>query len=458
MRRLSLAFCLALFVSLGGLTPPARLYAQKEFGFDNRKSSGQPYWKADETVAKFKVADEFEVKLFASEPQVTNPVAFTIDEKGRVWVVECFEYPKRTPKGKAPRDRIVILEDTDGDGVCDKRTVFAEGKDFPVPEERKKVGLGAFDLCTGIEVGHGGVFVGAAPYLWFIENKDDKPGKFEVLLKGFGSQDTHETLNTFQWGPDGWLYGLHGVFTQSNVKAADGPETRMNAAVWRYHPKQKKFEVFAEGTINPWGMDWRNTDGQFILCCCVIPHLFHVVPGANYKRQGGVPSNPHAYGAIKEIWHHTFHRESGWAQAGLSCLDTPVLPEKYRNSVIFGSIHGCSIKQNILKPNGSTYIASRGDDFLVSGDKNFRPINLRWGPNGEIYCIDWHDQNPCSQANPDSWDYEHGRVYRIQPKGLQTKKAEDLGKKSDRELMTILMEENPYMARTALRLIQEQNK
>src|SRR5437588_5118281 len=106
-----------------------------------------------------------------------------------------------------PRDRIVILEDTKGTGVCDKRTVFCEGKDFP---ER-------FDLATGLEVGRGGVFVGAPPYLWFIENKNDKPGKFEKLLTGFGSQDTHETLNTFQWGPDGWLYGLHGIFTQSKV-------------------------------------------------------------------------------------------------------------------------------------------------------------------------------------------------------------------------------------------------
>src|SRR5262245_34762022 len=468
MRRLSLAFCLALFVSLGGLTPPARLYAQKEFGFDNRKASGQPYWKAEETVAKFKVAAEFEVKLFAAEPQVTNPVAFTIDEKGRVWVVECFEYPKRTPKGKAPRDRIVILEDTDGDGVCDKRTVFAEGKDFPVPEERAKAGLGAFDLCTGIEVGHGGVFVGAAPYLFFIENKNDKPGKFEVLLKGFGSQDTHETLNTFQWGPDGWLYGLHGVFTQSSIQAnpdrkgggdrdgqLDGPVTRMNAAVWRYHPKQKKFEIFAEGTSNPWGMDWRNTDGQFVLACCVIPHLYHMVPGGIYKRQAAASYNPYVYGYLNEICDHTFHKESGWAHAGLLSLDVPHMPKKYQNSVIFGSIHGCSIKQNIRKPNGSTFTASRGDDFLVSGDKNFRPINLRWGPAGDIYLIDWHDQHPCHQTNPDDWDYDHGRVYRIQLKGTKTKKPEDLGKKTDKELAVMWKDTNPYRFRTAMRLLSE---
>ena len=174
-------------------------------------------------------------------------------------------------------------------------------------------------------------------------------GEPQVLLDGWGYQDTHETLNSFIWGPDGWLYGLHGVFTQSNVKPLDGPETRMNAAVWRFHPKTKKFEIFAEGTSNPWGMDWRNTDGQFILACCVIPHLYHIVPGGIYKRQAGASFNPYVYGYLNEICDHTFHKESGWAHAGLLCLDYPHIPEAFRKSVIFGSIHGCSIDARLVK-------------------------------------------------------------------------------------------------------------
>jgi len=231
----------------------------------------------------------------------------------------------------------------------------------------------------------------------------------------------------------------------------------MNGAIWRFHPKTKKFELFAEGTSNPWGMDWRNTDGQFILACCVIPHLYHIVPGGIYKRQAGSSYNPFVYGYINEISDHTFHKESGWAHAGLISLDVPHIPEKYRNSVIFGSIHGCSIKQNILKPKGSSYVASRGDDFLVSGDKNVRPINMKWGPHGDIYLIDWHDQNPCHQAAAGSWDYERGRVYRIQLKDRKGGKAEDLGAASNESLLTITADTDPYRFRTALRLLSSRD-
>src|SRR5262245_5944275 len=367
-----------------------------------------------------KVPDGWEVKLFAAEPDVINPIAFTIDEKGRVWVVECYEYPKRTPPGKMPRDRIIILEDTKGTGKADKRTVWAEGKDFPT----------RFDLATGIEVGHGGVFLGAAPYLWFLQDTKGTghADKFEILLKGFGSQDTHETLNTLNWGPDGRLYGLHGVFTNSEVVRNDakalspddpeasaavrappiagasgspGAPVKINGGVWRYDVRTRKFEVFAEGTSNPWGMDF-DSNGNCFLCCCVIPHLFHIVPGGIYKRQAGASYNPYCYGYLNEICDHTFHKESGWAHAGLLCLDNENVPEEFRTSVIFGSIHGCSIKRNILERRGSTFVAHKAPDFLVSGDKNFRPINMRWGPDGSIYVIDWHDQNNCHQSHPDS--------------------------------------------------------
>jgi hypothetical protein len=182
----------------------------------------------------------FRATAFAGEPAVHQPIAFTIDERGRLWVIENFSYPHWSPYG---RDRILILEDTDGDGRHDKRTVFYDQLNFG----------------SGIAVGHGGVWVGSPPYLLFIpdKNRDDVPdGPPEPVLDGWGAQDTHETLNSFVWGPDGWLYGNQGVFTHSNVGrpgARDADRHPLNACVWRYHPTKKIFEVFAEGMSNQWG-------------------------------------------------------------------------------------------------------------------------------------------------------------------------------------------------------------
>jgi putative membrane-bound dehydrogenase-like protein len=432
--------CLLVFAVLV-VCSPAAVHAQREYGFDNTRASGQPYLKPEESLKRLRVPPEYEVKVFAAEPDIINPIAFTVDERGRLWVVECYEYPRRTQKGKKPRDRIKILEDTTGSGKADKVTVWAEGKDLPV----------GFDLATGIEVGHGGVYLGAAPYLFFLSGsgKSGKCEKQEILLRGFGSEDTHETLNTLQWGPDGKLYGLHGIFTHSQVNGV-----KMNAAVWRYDVSAKQFDIFAEGTSNPWGMDF-DSRGQCFLACCVIPHLFHMVPGGTYKRQASTSFNPYAYGLLNEICDHTHHKESGWAHAGLIVLEGDHIPEAYRGSLLMGSIHGCCIKRDTLRRNGSTFIASHARDFLESGDKNFRPINMRWGPDGSIYVIDWHDQNPCHQAKPDSWDMTHGRIYKIQRKGRKATPPGDLAAKSSRELVALLKNDNPWWYRTALRLLGE---
>jgi hypothetical protein len=229
----------------------------------------------------------------------------------------------------------------------------------------------------------------------------------------------------------------------------------MNAAVWRYDVRSRKFEIFAEGTSNPWGMDF-DANGNCFLCCCVIPHLFHIVPGGIYIRQAGSSFNPYAYGYMKEICDHTHHKESGWAHAGLLCLDGEHVPEPYRGSVIMGSIHGCSIKRDVLRKHGSSFIASHAEDFLVSGDKNFRPINLRWGPNGDIFVIDWHDQNPCHQAKPDSWDKERGRVYRIHRKQPSARRTRFPPTNEKLLLAELIGNDNPWIYRTAWRLLVEQ--
>jgi putative membrane-bound dehydrogenase-like protein len=412
-----------------------------------RRNSGQPYLSPEETARRFTVPDGFEVRVFAAEPDVVNPIAMCFDERGRLWVVESFEYPKGAPPDRRPRDRIKIYEDRDGDGRADRVKQFADG----------------LNLATGIAVGHGGVFVGAAPDLLFLRDSDgdDQADSREVLLTGFGRQDTHELLNTFTWGPDGWLYGCHGVFTHSKVRrpdfaagGSDDPPIEMNAAVWRYQPRTHRFEIFAEGTSNPWGIDF-DSHGNMFLTCCVIPHLFHMIPGGRYIRQAGQNRNPYDFGQLKEISDHLHHEESGWAHAGCVVLEGDLWPESLRGSVIFGSIHGNSIKRDVLKPNGSTFTASHAPDFLQSGDRNFRPVNQMIGPDGSIYVIDWCDQWPCHQTPPDLWDKERGRIFKIQPAASQATPPRDMRKLTDDQLVGELHSSIPYVHRTALRLLGE---
>src|SRR5207248_1335682 len=215
----------------------------------------------DQAAKEMTLPPGFKATLFAGEPDVKQPIAFAIDDRGRVWVAEAYTYPVRAPEGQG-KDRILVFEDTNGDGKFDRRTVFMEG----------------LNLVSGLEVGFGGVWVGAAPYLMYIpiiDGDSPKPGgPPKILLDGWDYQrDTHETLNTFTWGPDGWLYGCHGVFTHSRVGKLGTPEGQrvpINAGIWRYHPTRHVFEVFAHGTSNPWGLDF-DEHGQAFCEACVIP-------------------------------------------------------------------------------------------------------------------------------------------------------------------------------------------
>jgi len=197
----------------------------------------------EDAAAKASLPPGFKMQLFAGEPDVMQPIAFCLDDRGRLWVAEGYTYPKRMPEGQG-KDRILVFEDTDGDGKFNKRTVFMEG----------------LNLVSGLQIGFGGVWIGAAPFLMYVPVSDwdnPKPASAPtVLLDGWDYlRDTHETLNTFTWGPDGWLYGCHGVFCPSFVGKPGTPDNerqRVDAAVWRYHPTKHVFEVFAEGTSNPW--------------------------------------------------------------------------------------------------------------------------------------------------------------------------------------------------------------
>lgn len=400
----------------------------------------------------------FIATLAAAEPDVVRPIAFTLDDRGRLWVAEAHTYPVRASEGQG-RDRILILEDTNGDGRLDSRKVFIEG----------------LNLISGIEIGFGGVWVGAAPNLLFIPMQDgtDRPsGPPQVLLDGWGYQDTHEMLNTFSWGPDGWLYGTHGVFTHSNVGkpgASTAERTPLNAGVWRFHPVTHVFEVFAEGTSNPWGLDF-NDYGHAFVTACVIEHLYHVVQGARYKRQDGQHVNPNIYDDLKTIADHVHwvgrkgphagnsrsdSAGGGHAHAGaMIYLGGDTWPHEYRDAIFMNNIHGARANMDRLQRRGSGYAASHGPDFLKANDSWSQMLNFRYGPDGSVHVIDWYDKNQCHSSNPDVHDKTLGRIYRISHVTDKPVRV-DLTKLSSEQLADLQLHRNDWYVRHARRILQE---
>lgn len=400
------------------------------------KDSDAPFLKPAEAVAKMSIPSGFDVSVFASEPDIAEPIAFCFDDRGRMWVAENFNYQTRRKHTDDPVSRIQILEDTDGDGVFDKKKTFTDKLTF----------------TSGLACGFGGVFVGSPPNLTFIPDADgdDKPdGPPQILLDGWGTNDRHETLNSFIWGPDGWLYGCHGVFTQSNVgkpDATDEDRQFIDAGIWRYHPVRKTFEIFARGLSNPWGFDF-DDHGQGFATCCVIPHLFHVVQGGVYHKQSKPHVNPYIYDDIKTIRDHAHLSAHGGARFYLA----DAFPEKYRNRLFMCNIHEHAVLTDYMVPKGSSFIGKHGDDFMPTNDLAWVGFSIEIGPEGGVYILDWHDQDICGNAIkfPDS-----GRVYRIMPKGSKPFSRPNLAAMSDAQLVQLQMHANDWYVRQARTLLQ----
>jgi putative membrane-bound dehydrogenase-like protein len=441
----------------------------------------------------------FKATLFAGEPDVQQPIAFAIDDRGRLWVAEGYTYPRRvgappgvvaadgTPTKEqladifAGKDRILVFEDTNGDGKFDTRTVFLE----------------KLNLVSGIEIGFGGVWIGAAPYLMFVPVKDwDAPkpaGDPRVLLDGWDyTRDTHETLNTFIWGPDGWLYGCHGVFCPSNVGKPGAPKTQrqwVDAGVWRYHPTKHVFEVFAEGTSNPWGVDF-DEYGQCWIEACVVPHLFHMVQGGRFTRQGGAhyavgpdetarfaahkegkgdkTLHPYLYGDIKTVADHLHYLGNtphsgnnrsdaaggGHAHAGLLIYQGDNFPAEWRGKLLIGNIHGQRINTDVPERKGSGYVGRHAPDFINFNDKWSQVLNLLSGPDGGVFMIDWYDKNQCHHNDVNGHDRSNGRIFKVTHGDTKFAKV-DLQKLNDSELIGLLTHANSWHHRHAARILQE---
>lgn len=279
MRHVNALTCLYFLIAIAVSAAGQDVIPHRQDRLPNRPLS------PEEAVEAMTVPEGFAVELVAREPDLVNLIAMTFDDWGRVWVTESLGYPRKD--GGAGRDRVKVLTDTDGDGRADRATVFADGLNIP----------------TGIAIGHGGVWVLHAPDLLFLADTDGdgKADKKEVVATGFGRADTHELPSTLTWGPDGWLYGLNGVFNPSVVKSG-GKEHRFTCALWRVHPRSHEFRVVCEGTSNPYGIAW-DPEGAAIVEAChwANDHLFHFVETGYYKRQAGAyPSYVIRMGSITD--------------------------------------------------------------------------------------------------------------------------------------------------------------
>ena len=400
-----------------------------------------------ETAAKMMTVPEgFTVEVVAAEPDIVNPVAMAIDERGRFWITESLEYPRREPG--VGKDRVKICEDTDGDGKMDKFTVFLDGLNIP----------------SGVAVGHGGVWIANSPDILFVPDadRDGQPdGPAQVVVTGFGRTDTHELPNSLTWGPDGWLYGLNGVFNYSHVKyPKENPNFKedhkgwpLTCAMFRIHPRTREFQVFCEGTSNPWGIAF-NDEGEAFISACVIDHLWHLVETGYYHRQGG-PYPPFTW-KIESIVKHK-HQKA--AYCGIHYFDSDAYPEQYRGKLYMGNIHGGCINVDRIERDGSTYKGFGEPDFLTANDAWFMPVVQKTGPDGCLYILDWYDRYHCYQdanRDPAGIDRLKGRLYRVRYKDSpRTPKGFDLAKETDEQLIERLGAKNDFIRWTATRLLQE---
>lgn len=412
-------------------------------------------------VEAMTLQDGFKVNAFANEPMITQPMAFCWDDRGRMWIAENRDYENRG-KGFANfgDSRILILEDTDNDGVADSRKVFCEGIPFP----------------SAMAVGFDGLYLGAVPNLLFVPDKDhdDKADMddIEVRLTGWGIRDRHETLNSFHWGPDGWLYGLQGFATPSKVgKPAGGgklykhndpfptdiefegePEF-LDGGVWRYHPTKDRFEVMAHGFSNPWGVDY-DAKGQMFISACVIPHLWHVVQGGIYHRQGGRHINPYFYSDIRTIADHRHRSAHGGARVYIS----DAMPEKYNDRIFMANIHEHAVLTDILELKGSGFIGRHGDDFMLANNAQWIGFSMEIGPAGDIYVLDWHDADICGN---DVVNKDTGRVFRIVSTEVEPEnfphRYDDLSTLSDEQLASLQTSKSAWHARRARVILQHRS-
>ncbi len=436
------------------------------------------YWATGLTSTKRGVNDLFTpsdltLDLVLAEPTIAQPVFLNFDERGRMWVVQYLQYPepagltavardsvwrivydKRkpappydTPEKAAFRgkDRISIFEDVKSDGSFSQETTFVDG----------------LNITTAVVRGRGGVWVLSPPQLLFYPdaNYDDIPdGPPVVKVDGFNLEDTHSVANSLRWGPDGWLYGAVGSTVSADIiRPGIDREPLVHITgqgIWRYHPESARFEVFAEGGGNTFGVEIDEKGRVFSGHNGGNTRGFHYVQGG-YLRKGfekhGELSNPYAFGYFPAMAHPDVARFTH----NFVIYEGGSLPARYHGKLIGIDPMNNYLPMANISPRGATFSTHDVDAVIRSGDKNFRPVDIKHGPDGALYIADWHDLQVNHYRNHEGQiTKEDGRIYRI--RGATTRPgfaAFDLTKQTSAELIQLLRSENRWMRETAQQVI-----
>ena len=420
-----------------------------------------------EAVKAFKVPDDLRIDLVLSEPEIAQPVFLNFDERGRMWVVEYRQYPNPAgvkvlsrdgvwrvvydkvspppPHHFRGADRITIHEDGDGDGSFDRHKTF----------------LGGLNIATACERGRGGVWVLNPPYLLFYPDKDDDDvpdGDPEVHLEGFGLEDTHSVVNSLRWGPDGWLYAAQGSTVTGRVRrpgSADVAAHSMGQLIWRYHPETRRYEVFAEGGGNAFGVELDAKGRIFSGHNGGNTRGFHYVQGG-YLLKGfdkhGPLSNPYAFGYFPAMRHNNVPRFTH----NFVIYEAETLPAAYRGKLFGVAPLLNHVVLSDVTRDGSSFRTLDVGHPVTTSNRWFRPVDIKLGPDGALYVADWYDGQTSHIRNQEGQiDKTNGRVYRLTASDAKPIKPADLSKKGTRELVDLLKDSNRWTRQTALRLIAD---
>ncbi|MDZ4851044.1 MAG: PVC-type heme-binding CxxCH protein [Pirellulaceae bacterium] len=454
----AIAYLLAAAVMLGTSATSPRANAE-EFAPLNTQPNGEAPLSPQDAIKYLSVPEGFQITLAAAEPDVQQPIAIAFDDRGRLWVAESYSYDGSTFTDE-PYDRIIIFDDTNGDGVLDQRRIFCDG----------------LTHLTGLQIGFGGVWITAPPHLSFIpdRDRDDVPdGDAIIHLDGWSLKAEHNSVNGLTWGHDGWLYGRHGIKQPSHVGRPGEPSEKsieLSCCIWRYHPTRHTFEVVADGTINPWGLDF-NDHGQGFLTTSVVDHLWHLVPGAHYQRwkDRGVHPDPRVYEAMSATSDHLHWASGTWEKTeqqangildfggGHSHCDAMIYlgdrwPESFRGALFTSNIHGRRINRDRLVQVKGEYRGVHDEDFLVASDPWFRAVSMEYGPDGDVYMTDWSDNGECHDR--DGIHRTSGRIYKItwgDPVAVNV----DLSNASSEQLVVYQLHRNDWYVRHARQILQE---